>query len=119
MDRLNLTRIFKKYDCEPISAQTVPNTYSFITYSSLCAEQVNNRSSAQWKKANFIVCSKEGRYSLRTCIEGWKLLAASTQDQVLFLQEENGLYKAYNWAGRELNGSIEDIVKQYCIYEYE
>lgn len=119
MDRLNLTRIFRKYDCELISAQTVPNTYAFITYSSLCAEQVNNRSSAQWKKANFIVCAKEARYSLNTCIEGWKLLAAPTQDQVLFIQEDNGLYKAFNWAGRELNGSIEDIVKQYCIYEYE
>lgn len=119
MDRLNLTRIFQKYHCEPISAQTVPNTYSFIRYSSLCAEQVNNRSSAQWKKANFIVCSKEQPYSLRECIEGWRLLAAPTQDQVLFLQEDNGLYKAYDWAGRELTGNVEDIVKDYCIYEYE
>lgn len=115
MDRLNFTRIFNKYDLAPISAQTVPNTYSFITSSSLCTEQVNNRSSAQWKKANFIVCSKGGLYSLHLCIEGWKLLAASTQDQVLFLQQDNGLFKAYDWAGRELNGSVEDIVKQYCL----
>lgn len=113
MDRQGITRVLEKYGCEPISAQTVPGTFAFITYSSLCAEQVNNRSSAQWKKANFIVCSSDKRFDYKIALEGWKLLAESTRNQILFIQGKDGLFRSFNWSGKELYDTITQIVNKY------
>lgn len=115
MEGMSITKALIKQGCEPISAQTVPNTFSCINASSLLAEQVNNRSSAQWKKANFVICSKVKTISLNACIEGWKLLASSEGNQVLFLQGNDGVYKAYNWNGREIPGDLLDIIRTYRI----
>ena len=57
MDRVAFTRTMNKYGFEKISSQTVPGTFSEISHNSLLVEQVNNRASAQWKKAEFIFCS--------------------------------------------------------------
>ena len=115
MDGMNIRWALEKNDCNPISAQTVPNTFSNITASSLLTEQVHNRSCAQWKKANFVICSKPRSCSLSACLEGWVMLAGKERNQVLFLQNDDGIYKAYNWKGIEINGRIDDIVKKYKI----
>ena len=115
MDGFNIKWALEKNNCYPIGAQTVPNTFSCINASSLLAEQVNNRSSAQWKKANFIICSKPRTCSLNACLEGWVLLAEKEHNQVLFLQGDDGIYKAFNWKGAEINGKVEDIIKNYKI----
>ncbi len=115
MEGISITRALLNQGCEPISAQTVPNTFSSINANSLLADQVNNRSSAQWKKANFVICSKERRISLDACLEGWKMLASSEGNQVLFLQGNDGFYRAYNWNGREIQGDLMDIIQIYRI----
>lgn len=115
MEGYNITRALETNNCYPIGAQTVPNTFSSIKASSLLAEQVNNRSSAQWKKANFIICSKSRDRSLSACLEGWGSLAEKDRNQVLFLQGDDGIYRAYNWRGEEIPGKVEEIVKNYKI----
>ena len=115
MEGYNITWALQTNDCHPIGAQTVPNTFSNINASSLLAEQVNNRSSAQWKKANFIVCSKSRDYSFSACLSGWVSLAEKDRNQVLFLQGDDGIYRAYNWRGDEIHGRVEEIVEKYKI----
>lgn len=115
MEGNNIEWALKKNGCCYIGAQTVPNTFSDINASSLLAEQVNNRSSAQWKKANFIICAKRQGYSLKSCLEGWKMLADKEQNQVLFLQGDDGVYRAYNWNGCEIKGKVDEIVEKYKI----
>lgn len=115
MEGMSITWALRKQGCEPISSQTVPNTFSNITASSLLAEQVNNRSSAQWKKANFVICSKAKTTSLNACLDGWRLLASDEGNQVLFLQGNDGIYRAYDWNGREIQGDLLDIIQIYKI----
>ncbi|MBR3784703.1 MAG: hypothetical protein IKJ78_09625 [Bacteroidales bacterium] len=115
MEGMTIQRALEKNGCNPIGAQTVPNTFTSIDARSLLAEQVNNRSSAQWKKANFIMCSKHRSHSLAACLEGWKLLAEKEENQVLFLQGDDGVYRAYNWRGNEIHGRVEEIIDKYKI----
>ena len=115
MEGMNINWALNKNGISPISAQTVPNTFANINASSLLAEQVNNRSSAQWKKANFVICSKPRNCSLRSCLDGWTLLAENEQNQILFLQGDDGIYRAYNWHGVEIHGKVDEIVERYKI----
>ncbi len=115
MEGYSITLALRKNGCNLIGAQTVPNTFSNINASSLLAEQVNNRSSAQWKKANFIICSKSRSCPIQLCLEGWIMLADKEQNQVLFLQGDDGIYRAYNWRGIEIQGKLEDIIERYKI----
>lgn len=115
MDGYKISGELTRNGCHIIGAQTVPNTFSFINASSLLAEQVNNRSSAQWRKANFIICSKSRHCSKNRCLDGWIMLAEKEHNQILFLQDDDGIYRAYNWNGNEIHGSIEDIIKRYKI----
>ena len=117
MEGMNITYILQKHRCKPISAQTVPNTYAFINCNSLLAEQVGNRSSAQWKKANFIVCSRDKSILIKSCLYGWKLLASGEGNQILFLQGDNGIYNAYDWNGYEIKGNHDEIVSKYKILQ--
>ena len=112
---MNITWALEEKGCNPINAQTVPNTFSTITASSLLAEQVSNRFSAQWKKANFVICSKPRTISLSACLEGWYALAEKEQNQILFLQGDDGVYRAYNWNGLEIKGDIMEIVSKFKI----
>ena len=118
MEGHNISWALEKNGCSQIGAQTVPNTYTSINANSLLAEQVNNRSSAQWKKANFIICSKPRAVSLKSCLDGWIMLAEKEQDQVLFLQGDDGVHKAYNWKGSEIQGRVDEIVKKYMIIKH-
>ena len=43
------------------------------------------------------------------------MLAEKEENQVLFLQGDDGIYKAYNWRGNEIHGQVEEIVKKYKI----
>lgn len=115
MDGYSISGLLKKNGCHLIGAQTVPNTFSYINASSLLAEQVNNRSSAQWKKANFIICSKPLKCSVSLCLDGWIMLAEKEHNQILFLQGNDGIYRAYNWRGTEIQGSIDEIIMRYKI----
>ena len=115
MESMNIHWALYTNGCKPICAQTVPKTFSEINASSLLAEQVNNRSSAQSKKAISIICSKSRSISVDDCLYGWCLLAVKERNQVLFLQGDNGIYCAYNWSGREIQGNVQDIVSNYNI----
>lgn len=113
MEGYNIAWALEKNGCYPIGVQTVPNTFSRINASSLLAEQVNNRSSAQWKKANFIICSKPHVCPLHVCLEGWRMLAEKEKNQILFLQGNDGIYKAYNWNGIEIHGRVDEIIDRF------
>lgn len=114
MDRLNLSYLLRKYKIEKVSAQTIPNTFAEITPASLCAEQVNNRNSAGWKKANFIICSAvENEEELRYCLCGWTLLASQTNNQVLIIQLKSGMVRVFKWNCIELHENLSDIIQKY------
>ena len=114
MDRLNLTYVLKKNNIEKVSAQTIPNTFAEISPASLCAEQVNNRNSAGWKKANFIICSSLANDDdLKCCLFGWHLLASQTKDQILIIQMKSGLVKVFDWSCQELYQPLNEIIQKY------
>lgn len=113
MDRLNLTYALNKHCIEKISAQTTLNTYAQISRDSLCAEQVNNRNSAGWKKANFIICSFSDFYSIEACLYGWELLASQAMNQILLLKTKEGKIRAFDWNCRELHESLDEIFERY------
>ncbi len=111
MDRVAFTRTMNKYGFEKICSQTVPGTFSEISHNSLLAEQVNNRASAQWKKAEFIFCSGRWKGPLTNCLRGWRLLAETTRDQYLIIQDENGYFKIFNAYCEELMVSLSEIIE--------
>ena len=114
MDRLNLSYVLRKNNIEKVSAQTIPNTFAEISPASLCAEQVNNRNSAGWKKSNFVICSSvEDDEDLKWCLYGWKLLASQTNNQILIIQLKSGLVRVYDWNCRELYESLNEIISKY------
>ena len=114
MERLNLTYVLRKHGIEKVSAQTIPNTYSEILYASLYAEQVNNRNSAGWKKANFIICNyDEEKVDMELCLYGWKLLASQTMDQILIMKSDKGKVEVFDWNGRELCDDLDTIFQRY------
>lgn len=72
MTTFEIETLLKKLGVRETKAETYPNTYSLVSGSSFLAQQVNNRDSASWKKAEYVILT-DGSVS-QGIIEGWKKL---------------------------------------------
>lgn len=72
MTAYEIESLLKKLGVRETKAETYPNTYSLVNGSSFFAQQVNNRDSASWKKAEYVILTE---YQVSNGIlEGWKKL---------------------------------------------
>ncbi len=72
-----------------LTTETRYGTYMMTNRSSLLAEQVSNRSSADWKKAQYIIVRYDSisTESLDDCLQGWESMAQ--EGQFLLINESN------------------------------
>ncbi|WP_109736245.1 MULTISPECIES: hypothetical protein [unclassified Fibrobacter] len=72
MTAYEISLLLKKLGVRETKAETYPNTYSIVNGSSFLAQQVNNRDSASWKKAEYIILTES--HVSKEIIDGWKKL---------------------------------------------
>lgn len=89
-----------------VKGQTYPGTYAVVGADSLLAEQVHNRDSASWKKAEHIVVEEIHHDQGRSLLPGW--LALTTAEpygrsiQKLYVAIGDGRYAMYDADGKLL-----------------
>ena len=72
MTAYEIARLLEKLGVRETKAETYPNTYSLVNGASFLAQQVSNRDSASWKKAEYIILT-DTQVS-QGILEGWKKL---------------------------------------------
>lgn len=80
-----------------LTAKTIAGTFSLASKNSLVAQQVHNRSSADWKKAQFIIVDdNDSSIQTERCIKGWKSMAEPLQFLII---KDGSTWKSYNYKG--------------------
>ena len=111
--RLSETDIINRLESSGItksSGDTVPQTYSCRTNSSLMTEQPGNRSQSGWKKAQYVIMKHDATasYTLEQLLDGWKSVVGNHRDQYLLLEEHPGTWRCYDSYIQEV--SLDDIL---------
>lgn len=114
MTNYEIEEFLKQLGVRETKAETYPNTYSIVTGSSLLAQQVNNRDSASWKKAEYIILS-EAKIS-ENILNGWKKLTERDPlpigIQKLCVPSNNDMFDVYDSQGKLVeSNSLDKIVK--------
>ena len=65
MNAYEIARLLEKLGVRETKAETYPNTYSLVNGASFLAQQVSNRDSASWKKAEYIILTDWMRTSTK------------------------------------------------------
>ncbi len=105
MEKQDITSVLESYLKKIDSSETYLNTFSSVTYESLCTQQVSNRASRGWGKAQYIVVDKEkdgSTRSLEELIEKWIQLAGQHKNQFMILNTPDSEWKIYDYDGRDL-----------------
>lgn len=108
MEQIEIINALINHGIERLTAKTRYGTFSITAKSSLVAKQVNNRSSADWKKAQYVIVdndSEDASISLERCINGWKSMAEERQFLII---NDNGEWNFYNYEGSSI--SFEEIL---------
>lgn len=76
---MNPAAFFRMKGLTTVAGRTYPGTYSIASVGNFMAEQVANRDSASWKKAEHIVLSSSmpDVYERNMILERWKMLTAA------------------------------------------
>ena len=84
-----------------MTTETRIGTYLTTNRSSLVAQQVSNRSSADWKKAQYVLINKSDGNTpdLDACIDGWRSLAQERQFLIIYDKSE---WKYYDCEGNQV-----------------
>lgn len=86
-----------------VAGRTYPMTFGIVSASSFLAEQVYNRDSASWKKAEYIVVEDVQPDNGRSLLSGWRKLVMADPDgafnQKLFVAIGGGIYIRYGADG--------------------
>lgn len=114
MTAYEIEQILMRLGVRETKAETYPNTYSLVDGSSFLAQQVHNRDSASWKKAEYIIL-KEAQIS-DEILAGWKKLTERDPlpmaVQKLCVPKENGFFDVYDSNGLFVGKkSLNEIVK--------
>lgn len=72
MNVYEIESFLRRLGVREAKSETYPNTYSLVSGSSFLAQQVSNRDSASWKKAEYIVLTDSG--ISQGILNGWKHL---------------------------------------------
>lgn len=111
---MNIEQSLEQLGVREAKAETYPNTYSIVGENSFFAQQVNNRDSASWKKAEYIIL-KETK-DLNKILDGWKKLTKGDPlpkaIQKLCILKDNGFFDVYDSQGKLIESNLLDkIVK--------
>ena len=98
---------FRSRGFTSVAGRTYPGTYAIVRRDSFFAEQVANRDSATWKKAEHIVIEEVQPDEGRSIIPRWKMLTAAEpiglSQQKLYVAIGGNRYAKYDANG---NGPI-------------
>lgn len=100
---------FRAKGYTPVAGRTYPNTYAVATYKNFMTEQLTNRDSASWKKAEHIIVLECQADKGKSLLPQWRSLTAAEpyglSPQKLYVAVGDGLYAMYDARG---NGPIVD-----------
>lgn len=83
--------------------KTQSKLFAMVNYKNFDTQQVDNRSSASWKTAKYILVDDCDLNNIDFLLNKWRSLAACYCDQYLFVfNNEKCLYEIYNWDGELL-----------------
>lgn len=115
MTQYKIAELLKKLGVRETKAETYPNTYSFVSGSSFLAQQVNNRDSASWKKAEYIILT-ESNVS-EGILNGWKKLTERdplpSAIQKLCVPRDDDQFDVYDSQGNLIKTSSLDTIIQH------
>lgn len=114
MNAYEITLLLNKLGVRETKAETYPNTYSLVNGASFLAQQVNNRDSASWKKAEYIILTDAS--VSQGILEGWKKLTERdplpSAIQKLCVPTSHDEFDVYDSQGKLIeSNSLDKIVK--------
>lgn len=114
MTAYEIARILEKLGVRETKAETYPNTYSLVNGASFLAQQVSNRDSASWKKAEYIILT-DTQVS-QGILEGWKKLTERdplpSAIQKLCVPASQNQFDVYDSQGKLIeSNSLDRIIK--------
>lgn len=109
MEQDEIVRKLSQNGVKKLTTETRIGTYLTTNRSSLVAQQVANRSSADWKKAQYVLINKsnDNTPDLDACINGWKTLAQERQFLIIYDKDE---WKYYDFEGNQV--SFEQLISE-------
>lgn len=96
---------FRSQNLTTVAGRTYPGTYSIATVGNFMAEQVANRDSASWKKAEHIAIESPmpNEVDRKRIVERWRMLTYAEpfgkSIQKLYIYVGNNRYARYNADG--------------------
>lgn len=99
MEQREIIKMLIEHGIERLKPKTRNGTFSSASKKSLVAQQVNNRSSADWKKAQYVIVDNDpdtSSISIDDCIKGWRSMAEECQFLII---NDNDVWKCYNFKG--------------------
>ena len=114
MNAYEIARLLEKLGVRETKAETYPNTYSLVNGASFLAQQVSNRDSASWKKAEYIILT-DSQVS-QGILNGWKKLTERdplpSAIQKLCIPNSGGQFDVYDSQGKLIeSNSLDRIIK--------
>ena len=112
MNKKEITALLEKCGYINDKGATLLGRYSDNTNAqSLMKQQVNNRNSTGWCKAEYVVLEHGGEpFDLAEALNGWKVLTKKYKNQHLILEVEKDEWKIFDYNGKELGGN--DYIKE-------
>lgn len=115
MNKKDIIALLEKCSYKKDMGATQIGQYSDnATAQSLTKQQVNNRNSTGWCKAEYVVLERgNGDFNLEDALNGWKVLTKQYKNQYLILEVSEGEWKVYDYDGIELgdNDYIKDLFR--------
>ena len=100
---MDVASFFRSRGMTAVSGRTYPNTYAIATFRNFQGEQLTNRDSASWKKAEHIIVEENQPDQGRSLLPKWRMLTAAEpiglSIQKLYVAVGNGLYAKYDAKG--------------------
>ncbi|WP_300189522.1 AAA family ATPase [Fibrobacter sp.] len=114
MTSYEIAHLLEKLGVRETKAETYPNTYSLVNGASFLAQQVSNRDSASWKKAEYIILT-DSQVS-QGILNGWKKLTERdplpSAIQKLCIPNSGGQFDVYDSQGKLIeSNSLDRIIK--------
>lgn len=114
---MNASSFFRSKGLTTVCGQTYPGTFAIARCVSFLAEQVHNRDSASWKKAEHIVVEEIQQDEGRHLLNGWRSLTNAEpigrSQQKLYVAVGFNCFVLYDADGvRKGAGTLEQLFAQ-------
>ena len=112
---MNIAGFFRSKGFTSVAGRTYPRTFAIVRRESFLAEQVANRDSATWKKAEHIVVAEIQGDEGRSILPRWKMLTAAEpvglSAQKLYVAVASDYFVKYDAQGNfEGRGALPQLV---------